>query len=194
MSTIQKIRDHIAPLQDDDLFTTRGLLHLAERRGSIDNALYLMVKSGELIRQAYGVFCKGSCMRKFTIFEIAEVKARAFFRKMVQDAETVAATLKMMKKEHDQVAFAISGNSSSFRCLVANVRVHFKGICERKMRMGDHHVGQKLRAFWQAGPDYTIEHFKEVLLDLVGPDVRHAYQFIPCVPHWMSDQFADLQR
>lgn len=55
MSTISSIRTHLRFIGKDDLFATRDVLHCGSRH-CVDQALHIMVKNGELVRWANGVF------------------------------------------------------------------------------------------------------------------------------------------
>jgi len=139
MSTADLIRKHIADLSPEALFTTRDLLCYGTRSG-VDNAVSSMVKSGEIIRVARGVFASPARKKPVTVFEVATVKAQSFGRKIFTHAANIAAKLGLLSESGSEYYFATDGRTSSFR--FGSTVIHFKGTSLKRMVLGDSPVGQ----------------------------------------------------
>ncbi|MFY0104189.1 hypothetical protein ABTP95_20360, partial [Acinetobacter baumannii] len=80
MSTMARIRRLISSIQLGELFTTRNCLSFGSR-GSVDQSLYSLVKSGTIVRVVRGVFMRpGSDMP--TALQLAKIKAESFGKRI----------------------------------------------------------------------------------------------------------------
>lgn len=153
MSAVKAIRNFIDELPDDQIFTTRDLLHLTTSRTAIDVTMHRMVYMDELIRLARGVFLKNSPnQRKPSIEEVAVIKARSFGKKIYQHGINAAAEIGLIDKKYYKRTlhlFYTDGCSSSFRA--GRYRVKFKSVSKRKTNISNTDAGKLLKAVWSQG-------------------------------------------
>lgn len=118
MSTTSCIRRHIDSLGTDDLFTTTDVLHCGTRP-SVDQALYRLTKSREVVRWTSGVFSTASARRP-SAEEVARAKTRARGDMLM---------IHSFAQDNKHPEFSITGSSSSFR--FGTVRVYLKRASKR---------------------------------------------------------------
>lgn len=111
MSTSSCIREFVGSIKGDGLFTTTDVLHCGSRR-QVDQTLYLMVKSGEIVRWANGVFSVPGTRRP-SVERVALLKASA-------RGNLLSGSL----RAHHNITFATSGSTSSF--WFCDSRIYFK--------------------------------------------------------------------
>src|ERR1700691_4404370 len=105
MWTSSVIRRHIAGLGEGRAFSTRDLLSYG-RRAAVDQALYRMVKNGDIIRLARGVFCKWSLKAKLpSMQQVIETKARAFGRQLFVHGADAAQKLGLIEDGNGEITF-----------------------------------------------------------------------------------------
>ncbi len=122
MSTPSSIREFVVSVPGDGLFTTADVLHCGSRR-QVDQALYLMVKSGEIVRWANGVFSLPGARRP-SFERVAQLKANA------------RGNLFAVASDHRvQNTFATSGSTSSFE--FGSSRIYFKHVRISRTRLVD---------------------------------------------------------
>jgi hypothetical protein len=150
MCTSSFIKRHILELPKGMIFSTRDLLNYG-RRSAVDQCLYRLVKTGRIIRLAWGLFMtENSDNAPPSSLQVAREKAKAFGKQILTDAIDTAKVLGLTAFGSNQsIAYAIQGHSSSFK--YGQISIHFKGTCARKISLGDSAVGLAIRALWQMG-------------------------------------------
>src|SRR5579883_3317954 len=84
---------YINGLPPDTLFTTRDVIHCGIR-SSVDSAISRLVRMQLIERHARGVFMRTRGKTKEpSIFEIASIKARSFFRQIYTTGAQIACQL-----------------------------------------------------------------------------------------------------
>ncbi len=103
MYTSSQIRRHIFRLHDNAIFSTREFLNFG-KRAAVDKCLSRLVKRGEIIRLARGLFKRfdGNTLPLTRI--VADCKAKAFGKQIVTHALDAAT-----------IIYSINGHSSKFR-------------------------------------------------------------------------------
>jgi hypothetical protein len=107
-----------------------------------------MVKDGFITRLARGIFVR-DVSKEPSVFEIAAAKAKAFDVTIVEHAERVLSNLKISRAASEEFVYAKTGSSTSFWTI--HGRVHFKGVCEKKLALVATRVGQIVYALWHLG-------------------------------------------
>jgi len=149
MWTSAQIRRHICILARDALFTTRDFLSYGSR-AAVDQALYRLVKQGEIVRLARGVFRKGDCKVSMpTAVQVARAKAQAFARNVFSHGFDAAYRFGLRKEGNKEPTFCTTGRSSTF--MYGDTRIHFKGTSSRKVCLGNEQLALAIRALWQGG-------------------------------------------
>jgi len=191
MWTISKIRNHIAKLSNDAFFTTREMLGHGER-SSVDWALWEMVRTGEIIRLAWGVFVKSShpAPEAITEREVAAVKAAAFGKRLMSDGADVACSQGLPAQPNGVATYQTDGRSTKFRCVLRETWVIFKGTSARKMRLGDEKIGAVIRGLWQLTEKACkIETARKVLWKMNRTEREEFELSTRWMPSWLSDSF-----
>src|SRR5271154_2432076 len=147
MSAPTYIRRHIFKFVADKPFSIRDCL-IYGSRNLVDQVFHKMLKQGRIIRVARGVYIKSSAPKPSAL-EIVEVKAAAFGRTIATHGSNAAAKLNKQCKGDDNLIFACSGPTSSFRIGQRKVRLMHASI--RKMKLGDTATGLAIRALWHLG-------------------------------------------
>ncbi len=188
MYTSTFIRRHILRLPKGAIFSTRELLNYG-RRSAVDQCLYRLVKIGRIIRLAWGLFIKDDIGTTLpSPLTVAKEKARAFGRQILTDAVDAAKLLGMKVSDSTKIRYAVQGHSSSFRYRA--ITIHFRGICARKMSLGDGPVGLAIRALWQLGPLHCDQRAIALATAHFNRPQRLQFrQSCHIMPTWMTSLF-----
>lgn len=189
MSTIGKIRSYLASRDREHLLTTRDLLGLGTR-SAVDNAVSRLVYREELIRIIPGVFRLPGRTRKVSLHELATVKAKSFGRTIIRHAADIAFELDIsaVNRPENEVWFATSGNTSSFR--IGHLTVRFKPTSHRKMTLADTPFGQVVRALCYLGKErVSPQLFLTATRNLRVPLEKSEGHPFCYLPAWLGDMF-----
>ncbi len=127
--TSSQVRRHIFRLNDDKPFSIRDFLNYGSR-AAVDQTFYRLVNLGIIIRVARGLYIKATSKLP-DVGEIAQAKAAAFHKYIVQHGQNAAYTLKLIDSHRsNKYIFACIGHSSSFR--FGNDVIQLVGIVQEK--------------------------------------------------------------
>jgi Family of unknown function (DUF6088) len=188
MCTSAFIKRHIFSLPKGIIFSTRQMLNYG-RRSAVDQCLYRLVKTGRIIRLAWGLFMVDDPnVTMPSSRQVATEKARAFSKQILTDAVDAAQHLGLIKLGNSKTTYAIQGHSSQFK--YGETTIHFKGICQRKIALGDQPVGLAIKALWQYGKTHCHQ------IDMIGttaqlnrPQHLEFRQSCQLMPVWMTNIF-----
>jgi len=189
MLTNAFIRNHIAKLKDDAIFTTREMLGYG-KRAYVDWALWEMVHSGEIIRLAWGVFvkCNHPAPHAITEREVADVKAAAFGKRLMSEGADVACEQGLPAPPNDVAIYQTDGRSTKFRHVLRQTWVFLKGTSARKMRLGDEKIGVAIRGLWHLKEEKCGESLiRKVLRKMNRTEGEELQLSIRWMPSWLSD-------
>ena len=193
MSTASNIRRFVNRLKYGQIFTSRDILSCG-RRGAIDQAVYRFVKIKYIYRLARGVFIKAKYANEYVVSqgEIAAIKALSFGKQILSHGHDVAYHFGLSKEGNDFPCFATNGASSSFQ--FNGVRIQFKHVCARKMRLAESKAGATLRALWHLGRSWYLNrsqiiHSQLCALsgDLLRPERQELRALAALTPAWLND-------
>jgi hypothetical protein len=197
MGAINQIRRFVAQQPAGKPFSTRDLLTFG-KRASIDQATYMMVRSGRLIRVARGVFIRNTGFSDVpSIIEIARVKGRAFGKQLVVHGYEAARALELVTKNLATTTFAAVGCTTSFGTIKG--RVSLRGACVRDIALGDTKAGLVIRALKIFGRLFgrrsvTVQIFERALYRCIRSERLKIASLAAHMPAWMSDYFAPCSR
>jgi len=188
MFTASFIRKHIFNLPQGTPFSTRDMLAYGVR-SAVDQALYLLVKEGTIRRLARGLFVWDPRKKtKFTPFDIARLKAKAFGRKAA--IYDFGRTNFLETDGHKADLTLIWTNSRSTKFWSEAGFIELKECAQRKMRMLQTKAGQRMKALWQLGKKevspYVIER---ITLDFLRSDRQDRKLLSRWMPAWLNDKF-----
>ncbi len=181
------IRKFIFALPSGALFTTRDCLGFG-RRGAVDTALHRLVYLGIINRLARGVFVRADKdLRTISVREVVDKKVRAFGKEVIEHGKKSAKEFACLSGNLSKYLFHVSGgNSSSFA--VGGGRVHLKGTCQRRMRLGESKAGKVALALWHLGKKgCKREHKESINLRLNRADREELQHAIRWMPSWLGE-------
>jgi hypothetical protein len=187
MATVGLIRKHIEALPVDKLFTSRDLLCYGTR-SAVDNTVYELKKSGEIVSVTRGVFKKKQRVKPVTVLELATVKAESFGRQIITHAANIAGQLGLLPQKELEHHFATNGRTSSFK--FSSIVIHFKGTSTRKMSLGESPAGSVIRALCYLGKErFTEESAGHATRHLAHSDRLEIGRLCSSMPAWLSNFF-----
>lgn len=186
LTCIAKIRWHFQTAANGSLICSRDLLDYGSR-GAMDQAVYVLVHTGEIKRIARGMFVTGECDRRFSPQEIAETKAAAFGRKIYEHGRKLAERLHLVPS--DQLSlFGLDRCSSSFGSVAGTQKLN--GISGRKAQLGDDKVGKIVKALWNIGAGaINGETVRRYLAPLSQGDRQLLFERSKWMPYWLLNEF-----
>jgi hypothetical protein len=188
MSATSFIRRMIYSLPEGGAFTTRDCLNYG-RRAAVDQAISRSVKKGLIRLLARGVFVKDPYHEhKFTLIEIAMLKAKSFGHRITKHASTIASELGLKAEASRECIFASDGRTSKFR--VGDKLIYLKEACPRKMKLHETKTERTLRALWGMGRrevnPYVIQHAAR---HFMREDREEILNHMRWIPSWLCDSF-----
>jgi hypothetical protein len=129
VSVISSVRLNVLRLGCDELFTTSDVLHCGSRH-SVDQALHIMVKRGELVRWANGVFSRSRSSQP-TPVQVVKLKSRV----RGDHAGIHTAISGPLYRKSGQIGcsptFLTIGSTSSFQ--FGALRIYLRHACLRRL-------------------------------------------------------------
>jgi hypothetical protein len=157
------------------------------KRGAVDQCLWRLVSSGELERVARGVFCKGRAPDDLTIEKLAEVKAKAFGKKIFQHGLRKAAELEFgeaPKKLH----YATDGCTSSFYTIFGRVYMRSVSAKKRAFGTGENQYADALKGLWASGESRLAGLLHNVKTQLgSNRSLPYLAKYSDIPPAWLMD-------
>lgn len=186
MYTSTFIRRHILRLPEGAIFSTREVLNYG-RRSAVDQCLHRLVKTSRIIRLAWGLFMKNDVgASRPSPLTVATEKARAFGRQIVIEPADAAKFLNLTGIGNQKVTYATQGHSSSFR--YGSIIIFLKGICPRKMAIGDGPVGLAIKALWRLGKNMCDQQtVARATIKFNRQDRCQFKQSYHLMPAWMTE-------
>ena len=188
MCTTAFIKRHILSLPEGEIFSTRELLNYG-RRAAVDQCLYRLVKTGRIVRLAWGLFMKDNSTTVLpSVLIVAAKKAAAFGRRLSVDCTRAANILGLIDYDNSSITYSIEGHSTSFK--YGNIKIYGKGVCTRKLSLDDETVGLAIKALCRIGKadceKYTLaaatRHFN-------SKDRLRFKQSCHLMPAWLTNLF-----
>ena len=184
------IREEVAQTDLNVMMKSRQFLSYG-KRGAVDVALSRMVAEGILVRVARGMFVKpGSVMP--SIVDIAQAKAIAFAREIVEHAALVAAEFGLQPPP-EVAQYSIVGSSSLFT--LANEEkepIKLCGTARRKMLLNLTECGRRVRAVWER----KKVNFDDETCSILPEDIRlyslEERRWVTALaPSWITDRLIE---
>jgi hypothetical protein len=191
MWTTAKIRRQLARMVGDKPFSIRAFLAFGSRH-AVDQCFARLVKNGEVIRVARGLYIKPNSPFP-SVAEVALAKAAAFRRTIVIHGSQAAAFLKLVERSDNEHLFAVNGCSSSFR--FGNQVIRFISTTARKMHLGDSKSGLAISALWYLGKRLcTMEIVSMALASFGRTDRKQLEKHADLMPEWMQALLFSIKR
>jgi hypothetical protein len=185
LSMLSRIRGYARGLRLGELFSSRRFLgHGA--RGSVDQAIYLLIKEREIVRVARGIFMRcGSPMP--SVYAVAKVKAEAFGKRIFKHGADCGPPLGFPGAGNSGPTFACTGGSSHF--LFGDVVIRFRGLSPRKLRGETSLAGAVIRAMWHSGKQQVDDSLVGRTYRKWSGAVDQLRDAAPMLPWWINGLF-----
>lgn len=186
MTVAELVMRFVEKLAPGQAFVTKQLLFLS-KRGALDQALARLVKRGNLIRLARGVFCLNDPNAALPdLLEVVRVKAQAFGKTIAIHGLDALKSL-LGQGGNNEITFACNGRSSSFVAL--GKRVYLRGTSMIRVKAGDAKTGLVIRALAQL----KRKNVSGIVLPLITKDLSINERLemrrvcSPMMTGWMAD-------
>ena len=182
-------------LPPKEIFTTRDCLKFGATRGQVDQVLFNLVRSGEIVRLVRGVF---TCAIRGNLYptnaELAVIKARSFGKTILVHCADESSHLGFGAQANINSTYIISGCSSSFKRWNQNVRIFFRTASAKKMRLQNTNPGKVVRGLWHLG-QYGLKPkvMQAASLALTRSDRVLVVLASAWMPWWLSDKLKEGQ-
>lgn len=202
MYTSTFVRRYIYRLPYDRIFSTREVLNCG-KRAAIDKCLSRLVKRGEIIRLARGLFKRFDSAPLPSAFLVAYHKAMAFGRSASVNPVVVARTLELFngevrsalgnnsnnKRQLTQFTYMTTGHSSKFK--FGTRTIYLQGVSHRKMHLSKSIVGLIMMAAWYLGKVHCSKKAVMSATSSFNRDDRNTMrQLRPFLPTWLLDKLS----
>jgi hypothetical protein len=197
MKTAESIRQRIKEIPVGEPFTPALFLQYGTR-AAVGQMLYRLVKSGEIIRAARGIFVCPT-MNRFVgnvmpqPIKIAKAIAKA--TGAIVDVHGAEATrlLGLSTQASVQPIFTTSGISRIIR--YGNMNIRLQHVSQRKLALAGREAGLALAAMWYLGKhELTSAHISRIQHKLPSAEFEVLRSATGVMPAWMSDVMYRYER
>ncbi len=189
MYTRSLIRRHINSEPLGTIFSNRDFLQHG-LRATVDQALWVMKKRGEILALARGLFMKmpDGDFELPSAKQIAEAKARAFGKEIYTAGADASRDIKISAGNKAKIEFSFNGRSTSFDSV--HGRIHFQGTTSKNVKAGDAPAGLITRAL-KALSSVKLNHqlLATISARLMRTQRSNLKQQMRWMPAWISDAF-----
>lgn len=196
MWTTAQIRRQLAQMIETKPFSIREFLACGAR-AAVDQAFARLVRNGEVIRVARGLYIKPNSPSP-SVLEVAAAKAAAFKRRLAIHGSQAALLLNIGKppsqnQNCNEYIFATSGRSSSFR--FGKEIIRFIGTADRKLELGNSKPGLLIRSLWYLGKEACgIETASQAVSSFARSERQDLRKHSGLMPGWMQELFFLIKR
>jgi hypothetical protein len=157
--------------------------------------LHLMVKSGFILRLAWGVFVRqDETNETFSVEQIAKTKADAFGKQLLNHGNDVAVKLGISDQANEMPTFYTNGSTSYFH--INGTKIKMQKIAPRKgVCIGENKVGGAIRALWNIGEKLIEpEHIDGAVSKFTRSERGWLSECIRWMPEWLSTRCLSTSR
>lgn len=190
MSVSKQIQKKIKGFKRGKPFKSASFLELGSR-ASVDQALWRLVKKGEITRIKNGVFVKpeknpyvGEVLPEPV--EIARFHARESGNKVGINGAEAARRLGFSTQMPSRALFLTNGPSKKYR--LGNLEVIMKHVAPRKVALAERPAGEALSALWYLGKNQVnAETFEVIESKLPDSEFAVLVENRNIMPGWMRE-------
>jgi hypothetical protein len=196
MSVSKEIKKKINGIKRGKPFRSSNFLNLGSR-AAVDQALWRLVKSGEITRIKSGVFVKPE---KNTYVgevlpgpeEIVKYFAQHSGNKIEINGAEAARRFGFTTQVSSQPVFLTNGPSQEFH--LRNLHVQLRHVASRKMALAGRPAGEALSALWYLGRhEVTPETFEKIKERLPADEFAALTNNHEIMPGWMRSALNEFQ-
>jgi len=187
------IRREIWKKGSNELFCNRDFLVYGSR-ALVDKVLSDLAKSGDIIRMAWGVYCRQVEQTVLpSVAEVLKFKANVFCRTIKQPIDGAAARIGLnSKRPPEDHTFITDSSTSSFLIFSQEgetTRVHFKKASARKMALADNLIDGAIKILWSLSQPLDKTRLRQVLrkLGMSKNDEQELRRKAKMMPAWVAD-------
>ena len=197
MSISKEISRRIKRFRRGKPFRSTAFLELGSR-AAVDQALWRLVKAGEIQRIKNGVFVKpeknayvGEVLPGAE--EVARFLARQSGNKVELSGADAARRFGFTTQVSSQSVFLTDGPSRKYR--LGNQEIHLKHVAPRKVALAGSPAGEALSALWYLGSDeVSPSSFRRIEERLPEEEFSVLVKSQEVMPGWMRDALHQYQR
>lgn len=197
MSVSKEINKKIKGLRRGSPFRSTDFLEFGSR-AAVDQALWRLVKAGEIKRIKRGLFVKpeknpyvGEVLPGAE--EVAEFLARKSGNKIQPSGAEAARRFGFTTQVSSRPVFLTDGPSRRWK--IGNLEVQVKHVPKRKVELAGSPAGEALSALWYLGrEEVTPEVFGKIEERLPGEEFAELTKKQSVMPGWMSEALREYQR
>ena len=196
MSVSKEIKKKINGIKRGKPFRSSNFLNLGSR-AAVDQALWRLVKSGEITRIKSGVFVKPE---KNTYVgevlpgpeEIVKYFAHHSGNKIEINGAEAARRFGFTTQVSSQPVFLTNGPGQEFH--LGNLHVQLRHVASRKMALAGRPAGEALSALWYLGRhEVTPETFEKIKERLPADEFAALTNNHEIMPGWMRSALNEFQ-
>jgi hypothetical protein len=190
MVVADKIRLRINEMWLGVPFSSSVLLDLSTR-AAVDQSLSRMVKAGELVRVARGIFARPKENRYVgrvmpSPLSVAEAAAKATGATVDFHGAEALRRFGLTTQVPTQAVFYTTGPSRRFK--VGQMEVRLRHVAARKLALAGRPAGLGLSALWYLGRNAVTREVINTIAERLGPDEFRALSAAKAsMPAWMAD-------
>ncbi len=197
MSVSKEIGKKIKSFKRGKPFGSSHFLNLGSR-AAVDQALWRLVKTGEISRIKRGVFVKPEKSAYIGEIlpgpeEVARYYALQYGNKIETNGAEAARRFGFSTQMSSQSMFLTNGPSRKFH--LGNLHVQLKHVASRKMALAGRPAGEALSALWYLGRnEVTQETFKKIEARLPANEFAALTKNQEIMPGWMRSALNEYQK
>ena len=192
MSTAQAIKQKVKHLRKGQPFGVEAFADCGSST-AVRKSLSRLVKRGELVRPAQGVYARPKPNRFFgyalpAVNEVARVVAERNGETLEVHGAEAARQLGLSTQSPIKLAFYTSGSTRQLK--VGATEVHFEHLKPAYLKYAGTPTGKAIAAFLHLGHDgVTPNEVVEVYRRLPAEDQSRFEQAVPTLPKWLREAF-----
>lgn len=197
MNIAKAVRQAIARMQEGVAFPAKDLLALGPR-AAVDQVLYRMVKEGELLRVARGIYTRPKWNKYVKTpvmpepFEVAELVAKKQGATLGPSGAEAAHRLGLTTQVPVQAVYVTTGRPGVIK--IGNNVVRLRHIAPQKMQYAGTAVGTAIAALRYLGKEQvTAKVIGQIERVLTPEDFRTLRLATNALPAWMMDKFYEYE-
>lgn len=190
MTTAEHIRERIKSLPKGEPFTSASLLGLGTR-ASVDQTLSRLMRSGELMRVARGVYVRPKTSRFVGAvtpkpWSVVSAMVEESGEKIGVHGAEAARMLGLTTQVPTKTIFLTTGRSRSF--LMGERRVELRHVPSRRLILTGRPAGTALSALWYLGKEQVNSSVLATIeRELSSKEFAALCESASHMPAWMSD-------
>jgi hypothetical protein len=166
------------------LVCSREIVRYCERE-PMDQAIFRMVRRGEIIRITNGVFVRSDSDKlNFSALEVAKAKARAYGKQLCAHGTRLAQQFSDTLQQVSNNLLGINRDTTKFNLVDRTVTL--KRTSGRYEKLSDDKIGQAIKVLWAVGKnDINGKLIKKLTEDYTKEEFADLFSRSSLMPYWL---------